>query len=89
MSALGIPAIYVPYAVGNGEQRLNAAAAIDAGAAVLIEDGQLTPERVRAEVIPLLRDEVRRDAMRQAAERVGSRTGTEDLIALADRALAR
>lgn len=89
ISALGIPAIYVPYAVGNGEQRLNAAAAIDAGAAVLIEDAQLTPERVRGAVIPLLRDDVRRVAMRQAAEHVGSRTGTEDLIALADRALAR
>ena len=89
ISALGIPAIYVPYAVGNGEQRLNAAAAIDAGAAVLIEDGQLTPERVRREVVPLLRDTDRRAEMRRAAESVGSRTGTEDLIALADRALAR
>ena len=89
ISALGIPAIYVPYAVGNGEQRLNAAAAIDAGAAVLIEDAQLTPDRVRSELVPLLRDDERRTAMRQAAERVGSRTGTEDLIALADRALAR
>jgi len=89
ISALGIPAVYVPYAVGNGEQRLNAAAAIDAGAAVLIEDAQLTPDRVRSEVVPLLRDDERRTAMRQAAERVGSRTGTEDLIALADRALAR
>ncbi|MCE4024436.1 UDP-N-acetylglucosamine--N-acetylmuramyl-(pentapeptide) pyrophosphoryl-undecaprenol N-acetylglucosamine transferase [Microbacterium sp. Au-Mic1] len=88
ISALGIPAVYVPYAVGNGEQRLNAAAAIEAGAAVLIEDGQLTPERVRSEVVPLLGDDVRRASMRQAAELVGSRTGTEDLIALADRALA-
>ena len=50
ISALGIPAIYVPYAVGNGEQRLNAAAAIAAGAAVLIDDAQLTPDRVRSQV---------------------------------------
>lgn len=89
ISALGIPAIYVPYAVGNGEQRLNAAAAIDAGAAMLIDDAQLTPDRVRSQVVPLLGDEARRAAMRDAAESVGSRTGTEDLIALADRALAR
>ena len=34
-------------------------------------------------------DEERRAAMTDAAERVGSRTGTEDLIALTDRALAR
>src|SRR5690606_24516537 len=38
ISALGIPAVYVPYAVGNGEQRLNAAAAVDAGAAILLDD---------------------------------------------------
>lgn len=89
ISALGIPAIYVPYAVGNGEQRLNAAAAVDAGAALLIDDAQLTPERVRDEVVPLLGDAPRRAAMQRAAEQVGSRTGTEDLIALADRALGR
>jgi UDP-N-acetylglucosamine--N-acetylmuramyl-(pentapeptide) pyrophosphoryl-undecaprenol N-acetylglucosamine transferase len=89
ISALAIPAVYVPYAVGNGEQRLNAAAAIDAGAAILIDDAQLTPDRVRSEVVPLLQDAPRRAAMQRAAEEVGSRTGTEDLIALADRALAR
>ncbi len=89
ISALGIPAIYVPYAVGNGEQRLNAAAAIDSGAAVLIEDAELDGDRVRSTVIPLLGDEDRRREMAQAAEQIGSRTGTEDLIALADRALGR
>ncbi|GAA4487398.1 UDP-N-acetylglucosamine--N-acetylmuramyl-(pentapeptide) pyrophosphoryl-undecaprenol N-acetylglucosamine transferase [Microbacterium panaciterrae] len=89
ISALGIPAIYVPYAVGNGEQRLNAAAAIDSGAAVLIEDAALDPDRIRSEVIPLLQDQGRLDAMAQAAARIGSRTGTEDLIALTDRALGR
>ena len=59
ISALGIPAVYVPYAVGNGEQRLNAAAAVRAGAALLIDDADLTPERVRSEVVPLLRDDDR------------------------------
>ena len=51
VSALGIPAIYVPYAVGNGEQALNAASAVRAGAARIISDADLTPERVRDEVI--------------------------------------
>ena len=46
VSALGIPAIYVPYAVGNGEQALNAASAVRAGAARIISDADLTPERV-------------------------------------------
>nr|WP_218844962.1 UDP-N-acetylglucosamine--N-acetylmuramyl-(pentapeptide) pyrophosphoryl-undecaprenol N-acetylglucosamine transferase [Microbacterium pseudoresistens] len=89
ISALGIPAVYVPYAVGNGEQRLNADSAVRAGAAVIIDDAAFTPDRVRSEVIPLLGDEERRAAMTRAAENVGSRTGTEDLIALVDRALGR
>ena len=89
INALGIPAVYVPYAVGNGEQSLNAAAAVRAGAALLIADVDLTPERVRAEIVPLLADDERRDAMRAAAARTGIRTGTENVIALVDEALAR
>lgn len=89
INALGIPAVYVPYAVGNGEQSLNAAASVRAGAAILIADADLTPERVRSEIVPLLRDDARRAAMRDAAGRTGIRTGTENVIALVDEALAR
>ncbi|MDQ1128881.1 glycosyltransferase [Microbacterium sp. SORGH_AS_0888] len=88
ISALGIPAVYVPYAVGNGEQALNARSAVEAGAALLIADAELTPDRVRAEVVPLLADAPRLAAMRRAAAVVGSRTGAEDVVALIDDALA-
>jgi len=91
ISALGIPAMYVPYAVGNGEQRLNAASAVAAGAALLIPDGEFTPDRVRGEVVPILAegtgDASRIGTMRRAAATVGTRTGTENVIALIDRAL--
>jgi UDP-N-acetylglucosamine--N-acetylmuramyl-(pentapeptide) pyrophosphoryl-undecaprenol N-acetylglucosamine transferase len=87
ISALGIPAIYVPYAVGNGEQALNASSAVAAGAAVLISDADLTAERVRAEVVPLLADASARTAMTWAAASVGTRQGTENVLALIDAAL--
>src|SRR5690606_23757598 len=87
ISALGIPAVYVPYAVGNGEQRLNAASAVAAGAAMLLEDGSFTAQTVRESVVPLLGDQARIDEMATAAENVGIRTGTENVIALIDRAL--
>lgn len=87
VSALGLPAIYVPYAVGNGEQRLNAASSVAAGAAVIIEDADFTVERVRTEVVALLQDAARLEEMTTAAEQVGIRTGTENVIALVDRAL--
>lgn len=89
ISALGIPAVYVPYAVGNGEQRLNAAADVEAGAAILVDDAELTPDRIRTELVPLLRDPARLDAMRAAAAGTGTREGTEHVIAMLDRARSR
>jgi UDP-N-acetylglucosamine--N-acetylmuramyl-(pentapeptide) pyrophosphoryl-undecaprenol N-acetylglucosamine transferase len=89
ISALGIPAVYVPYAVGNGEQALNAASSVRAGAGRTLPDGELNAERVRSEIVPLLDDADRIDAMRRAAASVGTRTGTANVIALIDRALGR
>lgn len=86
ISALGIPAVYVPYAVGNGEQALNARAAIDAGAARCIADAEFTGERVRSEIVPLLGDAEALASMRRAAGAVGTRSGTEGVVALIDRA---
>lgn len=87
VSALGIPALYVPYSVGNGEQRLNAASAVADGAARLLDDASFDGDAVRREVVPLLADRDRIAAMAAAAQGAGSRTGTEDLIALVDRAI--
>jgi UDP-N-acetylglucosamine--N-acetylmuramyl-(pentapeptide) pyrophosphoryl-undecaprenol N-acetylglucosamine transferase len=87
VSALGIPALYVPYSVGNGEQRLNASSAVAAGAAELLDDATFDGDAVRRDVIPLLGDRERIARMAAAAERVGTRNGTENVIALVDRAL--
>ncbi|MGM7671877.1 UDP-N-acetylglucosamine--N-acetylmuramyl-(pentapeptide) pyrophosphoryl-undecaprenol N-acetylglucosamine transferase [Microbacterium sp. A93] len=87
ISAIGIPAVYVPYAVGNGEQRLNAASSVDAGAAILLDDAGFSGDTVRDTVVPLLGDRERIERMAAAAENVGIRTGTENVIALIDRAL--
>lgn len=88
ISALGIPAVYVPYAVGNGEQALNASSSVRAGAAVLIPDAEFTGDRVRSEIVPLLADEPRRARMAAAAASVGTRTGTENVVAMIDEAAA-
>ncbi|ODT24135.1 UDP-N-acetylglucosamine--N-acetylmuramyl-(pentapeptide) pyrophosphoryl-undecaprenol N-acetylglucosamine transferase [Microbacterium sp. SCN 69-37] len=90
VSALGIPAVYVPYAVGNGEQALNARGAVAAGAAQLIEDAAFSPDRVREQIVPLLRDDTALSAMRAAAQArtAAARAGTASVIAMLDRALA-
>ena len=40
LAAVGLPAVYVPLPIGNGEQRLNAEPAVAAGGAVLVDDAR-------------------------------------------------
>ncbi|GAA1695267.1 undecaprenyldiphospho-muramoylpentapeptide beta-N-acetylglucosaminyltransferase [Microbacterium sediminicola] len=87
ISALGIPAVYVPYAVGNGEQALNASSSVAHGSALLIPDAEFTPDAIRDRVVPLLRDGAARERMLRAAVQTGIRNGTERVIALVDDAL--
>ena len=55
-----------------------------AGAAILVDDADFTPEYVRSALVPLLADRARIDAMAAAAASIGTRTGTENVIALID-----
>lgn len=68
VSAVGLPAIYVPLPVGNGEQELNARPVAAAGGGLIIEDAAFDIEAVRGEVIPLLLDSERSRRMGQAAK---------------------
>ena len=43
LTAVGLPAVYVPLPVGNGEQRLNAADVVAAGGGLLVDDADFTP----------------------------------------------
>ena len=78
-AALGIPAIYVPLPIGNGEQRLNAAAVVEAGGGLLVADDNFTPAWGRANLLPLLGDPSRLAAMAAAASRTGIRDGAARL----------
>ncbi|KTR86625.1 UDP-N-acetylglucosamine--N-acetylmuramyl-(pentapeptide) pyrophosphoryl-undecaprenol N-acetylglucosamine transferase [Leucobacter chromiiresistens] len=87
LSGLGIPAVLVPYAVGNGEQRFNAAGVVGAGGALLVDDGELTPEWVRDELLPLLTDDARLEEMSRRARGAGRLDGTERLFDLVREAI--
>lgn len=87
IAGLGIPAVFVPYSHGNGEQRFNAAADVQAGGALLVEDGELTPEWVRGTLLPLLGDDARLADMSARARSAGSLDGTERLLDLVREAL--
>jgi UDP-N-acetylglucosamine--N-acetylmuramyl-(pentapeptide) pyrophosphoryl-undecaprenol N-acetylglucosamine transferase len=88
LSALGLPAVYVPYAVGNGEQRFNAAGVVAAGGALLVPDGEFTPDTFARVVLPLLADPARVAAMAAAAGGDGVRDGAQRMARLARSVLA-
>jgi UDP-N-acetylglucosamine--N-acetylmuramyl-(pentapeptide) pyrophosphoryl-undecaprenol N-acetylglucosamine transferase len=71
VSAVGLPAVYVPLPHGNGEQALNAAPVVAAGGGVLVPDAELTGPRLLAELLPLLTDPDRLAAMGAAARASG------------------
>jgi UDP-N-acetylglucosamine--N-acetylmuramyl-(pentapeptide) pyrophosphoryl-undecaprenol N-acetylglucosamine transferase len=70
VSGVGLPAIYVPLPIGNGEQAHNARPVVDAGGGLLVADAALTPEWVRSAVPALLTDPQRLAAMSAAATHV-------------------
>lgn len=82
LAALGIPAVYVPLPVGNGEQRLNAQPVVAAGGGLLVADAQLDAAWVRAHLLPLLADRAGLDAMGVAARTVGSTDGAARVVDL-------
>lgn len=87
LSALGIPAVYVPYPVGNGEQRFNAAGVVEAGGGILVDDSAFVPEWVQQRLVPLLANEAAVRAMGAAAASVGVLDGSRRMLELIDSAL--
>ncbi|RJF43291.1 UDP-N-acetylglucosamine--N-acetylmuramyl-(pentapeptide) pyrophosphoryl-undecaprenol N-acetylglucosamine transferase [Actinomyces sp. 2119] len=81
LTALGLPALYVPLPVGNGEQRLNAADVVSAGGGRLVLDARLTVDDV-LDFTAVVTDPRRRGAMAQAAASTGVRDAAARLTAL-------
>ena len=81
LAAAGLPAILVPYPRATADhQSKNARWMAEAGAAVVVGDEELDPERLRSEVKALLDDRARLEAMSRAARSV-VRLDAADLIA--------
>ncbi|MCU1640660.1 MAG: murG [Nocardia sp.] len=79
VSAVGLPAFYVPLPHGNGEQELNARPVMAAGGGRIVADAELTPKYVIDEVIPLLLDSDRLAAMGRAAAGAGHRDAADEV----------
>jgi UDP-N-acetylglucosamine--N-acetylmuramyl-(pentapeptide) pyrophosphoryl-undecaprenol N-acetylglucosamine transferase len=79
VSAVGLPAVFVPLPHGNGEQALNAQPVVSAGGARLVADAELTPQRVIDEIIPMALDAQRLQMMGQATMGSGHREADQVL----------
>lgn len=89
LTAVGLPSVLVPYPVGNGEQRHNAADVVGAGGAVLVDDAAFTDEWVTFQLLPILRDRARIADMAVRAGSVGHRDGADRMTALVREASKR
>ena len=78
-AAAGLPAVFVPYPVGNGEQRHNATSVIDADGAVLCEDSVFNAEYIAERVIPILSHKATPKKMSDAARSTGILDAAERL----------
>jgi len=82
LTAVGLPAAYVPLPHGNGEQRLNAEPIEEAGGGLIVEDADLSPDWIAATLLPILLDGELVAAMARAAAATGNRAADENLAAL-------
>ncbi|OBA66249.1 UDP-N-acetylglucosamine--N-acetylmuramyl-(pentapeptide) pyrophosphoryl-undecaprenol N-acetylglucosamine transferase, partial [Mycolicibacterium elephantis] len=83
VTAVGLPAVYVPLPIGNGEQRLNALPVVDAGGGLIVDDAELSPAFVADTVAGLLTDAGKLQSMTAAAALAGHRDAAQRVAQIA------
>lgn len=77
LTAVGLPGIYVPLPIGNGEQSGNSLPIVNAGGGFQLADELLSPEWLTTTVVSVVQDEGRLEAMSSAAYALGERDADE------------
>ncbi|MGO4256299.1 undecaprenyldiphospho-muramoylpentapeptide beta-N-acetylglucosaminyltransferase [Marmoricola sp. RAF53] len=86
VSGVGLPAVFVPLPIGNGEQALNARPVVDAGGALLVADAAFTPDWAADALPSLVTDTERLATMGAAAAGVIPLDADEKLADLIEKA---
>jgi UDP-N-acetylglucosamine--N-acetylmuramyl-(pentapeptide) pyrophosphoryl-undecaprenol N-acetylglucosamine transferase len=81
-AATGVPTIFVPLPIGNGEQALNARPVVEAGGALVVDDADFTPDYVARTVPALATDRDRLTVMGASAARLIPRDADDKLAAI-------
>ncbi|MGN6253097.1 MAG: undecaprenyldiphospho-muramoylpentapeptide beta-N-acetylglucosaminyltransferase [Marmoricola sp.] len=82
VACVGLPAVFVPLPIGNGEQALNARPVVEAGGGLLVADAAVTPQWATRTLPDLLHDGARLRAMSRAAADLVPRNADEVLAAM-------
>ena len=82
VAAVGVPAVFVPLPIGNGEQALNAAGLVRADGALLVQDRDFSAQWVREKLIPLVTDTSRLATMAANSQRLGIRNADQRMAGL-------
>lgn len=84
------PSILVPFPLAaDNHQVMNARSLVDAGAAVMIEERDLTGELLASEIRSVLRSPARREAMARAAGKLGSPQAAGEITDVCTELVAR
>lgn len=81
-AAVGLPAVFVPYPVGNGEQVYNVQDLVQAKGGILCLDKDFTTEYVKQVLIPAVSNSRQRFEMAKVAKSVGVADGSQRLLTL-------
>ncbi len=73
LTAVGLPAAYVPFPLRGGEQRHNAEPIVAAGGGIMVDDADLTPAWIAREIVPRVTNPVRLADMSRCAASTGAR----------------
>ncbi len=85
ISVIGRPSILIPFAAATGDhQTANARGLVDAGAAVLITEGQLDAGGLSAQMAAVLQNPPRAEDMARKAQAQGRPDATDRLVALVE-----
>lgn len=79
LSSVGLPACFIPFGTGNGEQELNALPIVDAGGSVLLADKDVSADTLRPIVLGTLFDPDKLRKMSLASQNLGIRDAASKL----------
>ena len=82
VAAVGVPAVFVPLPIGNGEQALNAAGLVAAGGALIVDDKDFTADWISGNSFPLLPDPDRLAGMAASSDQLGIRDADQRMADL-------